>query len=259
MTQLIGAICEQGQKVVLISDRMVERAGLAFERGTKGQSIASNAIVLTAGTVHEPELIRDVKSEFQGVSNPSILTIVKRLTEKYHEIRLARVNDEILRARGFNSIEEFYSKQRLLHDSLIIDINSSIEGYDLGIHLLVAGVDSEAHIYYVCNPGTYSSYDEISFFCPGMGKEQAESTFVWYVFTPELPLRETLYIAFEAKRKAESAGSVGQATDAWIIDKEGIHEVKPETIERLGSIYASRQDTFKREKFSSEITDLELS
>jgi hypothetical protein len=33
---------------------MVERAGLAFERGVKGKRIANNAMVLTAGTIHEP-------------------------------------------------------------------------------------------------------------------------------------------------------------------------------------------------------------
>jgi hypothetical protein len=258
MTQLIGAICEKRQKIVLLSDRMVGRAGLTFERGPKGEKIANNAMVLTAGTVHEPELIKAVKSEFQSVSKPLILKIAKQLTKKYHETRLARINDEILRARGFSSIHEFYAKQKMLHDSLVIDINSAIEKYDLRIHLLLAGVDSEAHIYYIHNPGTYSSFDEIGFFCPGMGKEQAESTFVWYDFTPDFSLSEALYIAFEAKKKAETAGSVGKATDAWIIDKDGIHDIKRETIEKLENIYVSRQNIFKKEKFSREVKDLRL-
>jgi hypothetical protein len=258
MTQLVGAICEDGKKLVLLSDRMVGRAGLTFERGSKGQRVSNNAMVLSAGTVHEPELIMEIKNEFQGKTNPAVLEIAKFTTNEYHKTRLARIVDEVLRARGFDSIGDFYQAHKLLHDSLVIDINSMIERYELGVYLLVAGVDSEAHIYFICDPGVYSSFDEIGFFCPGMGKEQAESTFVWYEFSPNLSLRETLYISFEAKKKAEAAGSVGSTTDAWIIDKEGIHEVQRHTIEELERIYAERQRAHQANRFGKEITDIEL-
>ena len=76
-------------------------------------------------------------------------------------------------------------KHKILHDSVVLDIMGRMEEFRLEVRILLAGVDSEAHIYYICGPGTYSSYDEIGFFCPGMGEEQAESTFVWYGFSPE--------------------------------------------------------------------------
>lgn len=255
MTQLIGAMCERGEKIVLLSDRLVSRAGLTFERETKGETIADNAMVLSAGTVHEPELIDEVKSDLESISRPSILTVAKQMVEKYQKIRLDRVRDEILRTRGFDSIDDYYNKQRLLHDSLVVDINSQIESYELGVLILLGGVDSKAHLYHIRSPGTYSSYDSIGFFCPGMGKEQAESTFVWYNFTPNLSARETLYIAFEAKKKAETAGQVGKATDAWLIDERGIHEIEQEAIERLNRIYTSRQAL---PRFAEEIKELQI-
>lgn len=240
MTQLIGAICEEGQTVVLFSDRLVSRAGLTFERDTKGQSITNNAMVLTAGTVHEPELVEQATSELENVSTPLILEVAKRLTKKYQDIRLARIKDEILATRGIDSLEEYYKMQKYLHDSLFIDISSRIEGYDLGVTLMLAGVDSRAHLYHIHNPGTYSSYDAIGFFCPGMGREQADATFVWYDFSPKLKLNECVYIAYEAKKKAEMAGQVGKSTDGWIIDKGGIHGIAEETIDKLEEIYSSR-------------------
>lgn len=255
MTQLIGAICEGGKEVILVSDRLVSRAGLTFERGTKGKEIADNAMALTTGTAHEPELIEEVKSSFSKVSKPSILSIAKTLTEKYQEIRLARIKDEVLKARGFDSFDEYYNRQKLLHDSLVIELDSQIEGYNLDVHILLAGVDSRAHLYYIYNPGTYSSYDSMGFFCPGMGKEIAESTFVCYKFTPELSASETLYIAFEAKRKAETVGQVGSTTDAWLIDEGGIHAINGQTIEKLGHIYASRQ---AMPRLGKEIAELQL-
>ena len=258
MTQLIAAICNGRKSVILFSDRMVERAGLAFERGVKGKRIANNAIVLTAGTIHEPELITDIKNEFVQTTNPSILNIAKKFTEKYHETRRNRILDQILKPLGFDSVEEFYSKHKLLHDSIVLDVMSKMEEFQLGVHLLLAGVDSEAHIYYICDPGTYSSYDEIGFFCPGMGKEQAESTFVWYDFSPDLKLSEALFIAFEAKKRAEAAGSVGKMTDGWIIDDKGCHVIAQQTINELEKIYASRQEIFKRERLGKEVEELQI-
>jgi hypothetical protein len=258
MTQLIAAICENREAIVLFSDRMVERAGLAFERGVKGKKIANNSMVLTAGTIHEPELIMDVRNEFIRTTNPYILDIAKRFAEKYHETRLNRILDQILKPLGFNSIDDFYSKHRILHDSVVSDLMNKIEQFQLNVHILLAGIDSEAHIYYICDPGTYSSYDEIGFFCPGMGKEQAESTFVWYDYSPEQKLSEALFIAFEAKKRAEAAGSVGKTTDGWIIDKEGCHVIAQETIDALQKIYEKRQEIFKRDRLGKEVEEIQI-
>jgi len=91
-----------------------------------------------------------------------------------------------------------------------------------------------------------------------MGKEQAESTFVWYNFSPEQKLSEALFIAFEAKKRAESAGSVGKMTDGWIIDEKGCHTIASETINELEKIYEKRQEIFRGEKLGKEIEDLKI-
>jgi 20S proteasome alpha/beta subunit len=149
-------------------------------------------------------------------------------------------------------------KHKILHDSVVLDIMGRMEEFRLEVRILLAGVDSEARIYYICDPGTYSSYDEIGFFCPGMGKEQAESTFVWYDFSPEQKLSEVLFIAFEAKKRAKAAGSVGKMTDGWIIDKGGCHAIARETIDELEKIYEKRQEIFRREKLGKEIEELKI-
>jgi len=258
MTQLIGAICEDGKKLIFLSDRRVERAGLAFDRGVKGEAISDNAMILTAGTVHEPELLEEVKGELRNVSKPRIVNIARKVSKKYQDIRLDRIEDEILRTMGFESLNDYYGKQKILHDSMVIDLNSKIEQYDLGLYLLLGGVDERAHLYRVTNPGAYASFDAIGFLCPGMGKEQAESTFVWYDFSPALSEAEALYIAFEAKKKAETAGGIGETTDAWLIEERGIYEVKQETITGLNEIYCHRQNSIGRGKFGEEIKEFQI-
>lgn len=91
-----------------------------------------------------------------------------------------------------------------------------------------------------------------------MGKEQAESTFVWYDFSPEQKLSEALFIAFEAKKRAEAAGSVGKITDGWVIDEKGCHVIASETISELEKIYEKRQEIFKRERLGKEIEELKI-
>ena len=101
---------------------MVERASLTFEHEVKDKRIASNAMVLTARTILESELIMDVRNEFIRTTNPYILNIAKRFTEKYHETRLNRILGQILKPLGFNSIDDFYSKHRILQDLIVSTI-----------------------------------------------------------------------------------------------------------------------------------------
>lgn len=259
MTQLIAAICENGAKVVALSDRMVTTVDrtLAFEpEFPKAVIVARNVLALTAGTIHEPELIEDVCIE---TKSGSIVEIAKRLAEKYQELRQTRIQNEILREIGFKSVDDFYNKQKLLHESLILGTNDRIQHYDLGAHILIVGVDAKAHLHYVCNPGTWVSYDSIGFLCIGSGDRHAEPVFALHNFTPSLTVREVLYITFEAKKRAEMAGGVGKATDAWVVDKEAVYEVSQETIAELETVYQQRQDESRRERFGRGITELKIS
>ena len=93
MTQLIGAICDNREKVIMLSDRMVTTADgtLGFEHDEpKGKIISSNAMVLLAGTTHEPELIEDAKAEIKDKeknknhSRKFIKTLSKNKREAYN-------------------------------------------------------------------------------------------------------------------------------------------------------------------------------
>jgi hypothetical protein len=189
----------------------------------------------------------------------SIVEIAKKLAEKYQELRETRIRNEILREIGFKSVDDFYSRQKMLHESLILGTNDRIQSYDLGVHILIVGVDERAHLYYILNPGTWVSYDSIGFLCIGSGDRHAEPVFALYNFTPSLSEREVLYIAFEAKKRAEMAGGVGKTTDVWIVGKEAVYEVSQETIAELERIYQQRQDESRRDRFGRGITELKIS
>lgn len=241
MTQLVGVLCENRSKVVLVSDRMVttEDDSLAFEHEPKFESISSNALVLTAGTIHEPELIADTRAEIEA--RPSIRQIAENLAKSYRKVRNRRIEHEVLERYGIASFEDFYNKQRLLHEDTNLKLLGDIQDYKLEVWLLLGGVDQKAHLYLVGDPGTYRSYDALGFCCIGSGDRHAEPVFAFYGFSPSLSVPEGLQIAYEAKRRAEMAGGVGRKTDAWLIDKEGCHGIPDETIQQLEGFHSSQE------------------
>lgn len=245
VTQLIGVLCEDRTKVILMSDRMVTTANgsLAFEHEPKCAYVASNALVLTAGTIHEPELITNTQAEIKG--RGSLIEIAESLAKNYRGIRRKRVEHEVLEEMGILSFDDFYNKQGSLHEHMVLELSTKIEKYDLGVHLMLGGVDEKSHLYRITEPGTYRSFDELGFCCIGSGDRHAEPVFAFYGFSLTLSVAEALQIAFEAKKRAEMAGGVGKETDAWIIEKEGIYEINPETIKHLGESHA-KQETFSR-------------
>ena len=265
MTQLVGAICDGGKRVVTVSDRMVSTGDMTLQfeqRGMKAEVLTPTSVVLTAGTTHEPQLLDLVRSKIRGVS--TIVEIADALKTVYQDMRDKHIVDEVLRpAIGIKSFDEWQRKQGHLHDAIVIDIDQAIKRYQLGVSLLLAGVDKEGHLFYIADPGIYRSFDTISYCTLGMGDRHAESVFAWFKYSKDFVLNEALYIAFAAKKRAEMAGGVGHNTDVVIISAKGIESVEPATIKILEGIYDEREEKWVKEKwgrseFDERIQNLDI-
>lgn len=260
MTQLIAAICESGKIVVTASDRMVGTGDmtLTFEHEQpKAQMVTPTAVVLTAGTMHEPDLITDARQKAKG--RERIREVADVLKDLYQELRMQHIEDEVLKPlAGLNSFAEYHRKQTTLHDSVVMDLNERIRGYNLDLSLLLAGVDEQAHIIEIGNPGMWRSSDAVGYCTLGMGGRHADNVFAWYRYSIKLSLQDAVYIIFEAKKKAEMAGGVGQITDILIIDKEGCRIVKENIINDLEEVYNEKESRRKRGALNRRITELEI-
>jgi hypothetical protein len=245
MTQLIAVLCEDKKKIIMVSDRMVTTGDgtLAFEHESKHAFLTPFSMVLTAGTIHEPELIEDTRIKTEGVSK--IRQIADILAENYRKIRKKRVENEILEEMGIDSFKEFYESHKNYHPGFVQDMTEKIQKYDLSVCFILGGVDQVGHLYRIEDPGTYRSYDALGFCCVGIGNRHADPVFAFYGFSPSISVENALQIAFEAKKRAEMAGGVGRETDAWLIDKDGIFVIENETIGKLGEIHGKQEDYTK--------------
>jgi len=243
MTICIAAICEQGSALVLATDSMITNEGLSIEfehPGKKMTPLSDTCIALTAGdALAHTELFNMVQEEITKLRTPSVIEVVSKIKECYQNIRKREIREKILNPRGFKDFDDFYQAQRVLHPDIAINIQSEIERYDYGLHILIGGIsEGVAHIYGISDPGTSKCFDAIGFHAIGSGLPHAINTLIARNCNQELSLPEVFLIVYEAKKMAEKAPGVGTTiTDMCIMNSRGISEFPREKISELQEIY----------------------
>lgn len=237
MTQLIAALGDERSSLVLVSDRMIGTSdnSLFFEHEPKIEMITSCIAVLTSGTMHEPEIVADIKAK--ATDKASVYQIAEMLSEKYREVRRKRIENGILEKYGIRNFEEYHNKQQMLHDETNKLILGELSEFELDLDILVSGVDQIPHIYLISDTGISQSYDEVGYCCSGSGENHADPVFAFYSYSPSLSIELVMQIAYIAKRRAEMAGGVGKKTDVWVIGNEDCRKVSENTINDLQNIY----------------------
>jgi hypothetical protein len=248
-------MCDEAKKAIAVFDRMItqEPLSIEFEQGLcKIERLSSMSVATTAGDALEPkDIFRDAKDKINELTRPSMRQITKVVKAEFVSCRKRNVEDQILKPRGFGSIEDFYRKMRDLPPDVYSIIDNNIERFHFlhnsGMAMMLAGIDyCGAHIYLVYDPGRSACFDSIGFHAIGSGTPHAISTLTSYGFTSRFPLNTALWIAYEAKRRAERAPGVGKGTDMCIIDEaKGVSFVSEETMKVLNSLY---EDKDKKER-----------
>jgi len=235
MTQIIAALCNNKNEIVFVSDRMVTTYDdeLHYDYEPKLEAITEYAVSLVTGTMHEPEIIDDARAEVAGRQN--IRQIADIVAKHYRKQRMTRIETDVLSRYGIVSFDDFYNKQKLMHDNTHRIIMDGIEEYEFDLGIIVAGLnrDLHPHIYSIEEPGTAVSYDNVGYCCEGSGETHADSVFAFYEYNPSMPIEQVLYISYIAKKRAQMATGVGEKTDAWVMSINGCRKIKQETIDML--------------------------
>lgn len=258
LTICIGSICDSSKKAIVASDRMITAGDLtvAFEHDVpKITQLTGNSLALTSGpALIHTDLFREVKKTIHAGATPPINEIVDKVKNEYLKIRNRQVEERFFRVRGFN-IEWFIHNQRALVPEIALRLDQQLERYAFELTILIAGVDdSGAHLYLIYPPCSSECFEALGYCSIGTGERHADSTFITYRYTPSVPLKEALYITYEAKRKAEVAVGVGKSTDMAIISERGIQFLKPEILDMLKKIYEKKLEA--QRLMSEEINNM---
>ena len=248
MTVCIAAMCrddgDRAPRIVVAADRMVTLGGfMEFEHTVpKVDRPSDTSLAMIAGdTLLGTRLVHNVSQQLRGTT-PRISDISAQVATWYETVRQQIAEQMILTPRGL-SWTSYYQAQGSLNPNLTMMIDKGLAEFDLGVELLVAGVDDDgAHIYSVNNPGRVDrQHDVIGYAAIGSGAIHAIPALIGFHHSPDDGFKSTVFRVYAAKRRAEAAPGVGDETDVAVITAAAVSWLAPETVDHLRSVYQEFQ------------------
>jgi len=246
MTICIAANCADARSVVVASDRMLSAPFLLLEfdhADAKIDEVSRTCVALTAGDALAADSVLAAGSGSPGqLSNPLISDFAEHVRQRFVDTRRRLANEHILEPRGI-SFQDFYMGGLInrLPGDLALVLDSQVQSMELGVTVLLAGVDQTgAHIYAVADPGTCACYDRVSYHAIGSGHRHALLTLVGYNQHRSVGVNQTVFNVYCAKRAAEAAPGVGTATEMRVITTSGIKSLSSEELAALSPLYERR-------------------
>jgi len=249
VTVCIAALCRDERDAplaVIAADRMVTLGGfIQFEHAVPKMSYPSPfAIAMIAGdTLFGTRIAQEIATALSG-TNPQVLEIAHRLASHYEDTRLMLVETQILAPRGL-TLQTFYEHHESLNDQITMMIDQSMAQLDIGVQLVLAGVDAAgAHIYTIENPGRPErQHDVIGYAATGIGAIHAMQSMIGFGHSSSAGLKETVFRVYASKRRAEVAPGVGLETDLVIISADGLIWLDENMTNQLSDIYDQFRDS----------------
>jgi len=244
MTICIAAIANE-RYVIMAADRTIT---LNLEPMEFGHGHSSKLYELTPGVVlgaagapvYLPELMDELRRRPPKGANGDW---VSRASNAMTNLRRLKIEQQILRKYGWNfeTYEKYYSEGNLLeaHARKILE---EMDRYHLCVHL-VSGAVQRRHgsIHGIEDPGVVDCFDAIGYTATGSGENYALQTLVRSDYTSGTPLKEAIYLVFEAKKAAEQAIGVGRRTDIRVVVSDARNiQLSDEQIAGLGHIYENK-------------------
>jgi ATP-dependent protease HslVU (ClpYQ) peptidase subunit len=263
VTLCMAAICSDskaGPLAVVAADRMVTLGNfIEFEHTVPkmAPSTPFSVAMIAGDTLLGTSLARNVAGEFVGAA-PNTGDVAARLALRYVEMRRGELEHQILSLRGLD-LQSYYGGQQSLNGNITAMLDNQMAQFNLGIELLVAGVDAGgAHIYSIENPGQPErQHDVIGYAAIGSGGIHALQAMIGFRHSPTTPLKETVFQVYAAKRRAEVAPGVGIDTDMAIISSNGTAILDEATLKKLKEMYHHYGETTES-ALNTELEHLDL-
>lgn len=225
MTVCIATTCDLGTgdpKIILCSDWLTSGALGRAETKFKQRILHKNWNLLMAGAESD---MNSLATSFRGAflrHKPSIdETNVVQIVRDCLFARKKEKADELIRGRHAISYDDLlnFGKEKLPAD-IFREAIASVRDLDLGAEFIIAGFADGFPIIIETDVHGSAKIRE-DFAVIGEGCHLAQSVLLHRQHSDLKPLSNALYIAYEAKKYAEGASSVGANTMLAILTKDG--------------------------------------
>lgn len=240
MTVCIAAMCGRDEEplVVVAADRLMTAGGfMEFEHpGSKIVELTETSLVMVAGDTNEG--MRLARGAAGSAAPETIPEMAEDLGNRYFEARARRTDQYILRARGLDPAN-YYAMHGTLNGQFVMLVDQALMEFDLGVELLLAGVDDTgAHIHTNRNPGGGNTdHGAIGWAAIGSGAVHVMPSMAGFEHGTDDTYGQTLFRVYASKRRAEVAPGVGHETDVAVVGRDGIKRLTDTELQQLDSIY----------------------
>lgn len=222
MTTCAASVCDEGNAIVLVADKMIGMGYVESELEiTKMRQIHRDWWMLFAGDDIAPVFdIVDYAKEGLSQSDPmTIADAQEAVRVAFAKKRMADAEALYLIPIGWDIVRFNNEGSERLPD--FEQIKTKIEDYTLNIELLVAGFDNgKGHIFtlygYGETRGLARREDIPGFSVIGSGSTAAAFMMYYRNLGPKTGVREAVYYSLEGKYFGEQASGVGGSTDLFI-------------------------------------------
>lgn len=242
MTICIAGITEN-RKVVAFTDKMLTLGApvkTAFEitENSKAIKLGDKVVAMFAGDVLKANsILNRAKTKIQN-SNTGTEKIAEIVKDAYKEQWVNDIEEALLHRFGLDR-KSFINKQKELEPELVKNINNTIGNYNLGVEIIIAGVDTDTspHIFKLENPGIMQNHDSIGYCCIGSGTQHATFSLIESEYNPAFDEAKSVHTILQAKKRAQYDPGVGELTDIVLINDSYI-KLDDDKIKQIDTAYS---------------------
>lgn len=240
MTVCIAALCENRDKVVLVSDTKVSFGDFSADMAVlKMESVFHRWMTLFAGedVDHIPFILSRTRSLLSAIRKRKGATVTPQqvassLQRAYEERLEAQIEAKVLRRYGY-TIKSFRDEGKKKRTASVYNsLCSKIASVKLSLKFLVAGFDvkNKGHIIVGGGEESPTDYTSLGFWAIGSGAEAALSSLIYHRERQHIgsarSVEECSYVACASKFMSESARDVGKYTTAATFSMiDGFHTI----------------------------------
>jgi len=255
MTVCIAAMCRapapyDNQCVIVgAADRMLTAGNIEFEPDTPKIIRLTNSIfaLLSGDSSLQHQIIEEVGAVVQAriKADPknwlNVRDVAEMYANRYNELRLREAKNLFLAPLGL-TLETFIAKNKTLSPELVDKISNGLLNYELSdsVATIICGLDNTGLHLFVVRGNNIECLNNAGFASVGMGDWHSNSQFMFAKHRWLKPFSETLLLTYAAKKRAEVAPGVGQATDMFIIGPglgQNAFPIPYNVVDKLGQIY----------------------
>jgi hypothetical protein len=221
MTCCIAAMCDEGKKIVTVSDHMLTMGDFSADGlALKNDLLHRNWFALWSDDASYVTAILDlVRKQLDRDKEHDWLEVATAFVNARNAILSFEINSQVLSRHNYSD-RTFYGGggRAALTPTVFNSLQREVCNVKLDVEFLVGGFDKEGdgHIFTFDNNGATKSCDQAGFWSIGSGSYSANSTIFFAAkrngFNQNSDLRLCLYVASSAKFMAESADGVGIKT-----------------------------------------------